>query len=62
LYVTSLPWIGFLAATTLLLFASFYLLGERKHVLNIIVSASCSAGIYLLFGPLLGVPLEALPW
>ena len=62
LYAMLLPWIGFLAATTLLLFASFYLLGERKHIVNIIVSASCAAGIYLLFGPLLGVPLEALPW
>ncbi len=62
LYVTLLPWIGFLAATTLLLLASFYLLGERKHLLNIIISASCAAGIYVLFGPLLGVPLQALPW
>ncbi|MHB8909672.1 MAG: tripartite tricarboxylate transporter TctB family protein [Syntrophales bacterium] len=61
LYVILLPRLGFMLATTALLMACFYLLGERKHWLNFLIAAGCTVGTYLLFATLLGIQLSAFP-
>jgi putative tricarboxylic transport membrane protein len=62
LYVLTLPLLGFMIATTALLLACFYLLGERRHWLNFLIAAGCTVATYLLFATLLGIPLTAFPW
>ena len=61
LYVLALPLLGFMIATTALLLACFYLLGERRLWLNFLIAAGCTLATYLLFATLLGIPLEAFP-
>jgi putative tricarboxylic transport membrane protein len=61
LYVLALPWLGFMIATTALLMACFYLLGERRHWLNFLIAAGCALMTYLLFATLLGTQLVAFP-
>jgi len=61
LYVFALPLLGFLIATTALLMACFYLLGEQKHWLSFLVAAGCSVATYLIFATLLGIQLNAFP-
>jgi putative tricarboxylic transport membrane protein len=61
LYVLALPWLGFIIATTALLMACFYLLGERRHWLNLAIAAGCTLMTYLLFATLLGTQLVAFP-
>ncbi len=60
-YVLLLPYLGFLIATSTLLVAAFSLLGERRLWLNLVIAASCSLCIYLLFALALGIPIKALP-
>lgn len=60
-YVVALPILGFLIATTALLLACFYLLGERRLWLNFLVAAGCTLATYLLFATLLGIQLTAFP-
>lgn len=62
LYVVALPRLGFMIATTALLLACFYLLGERRLWLNFLIAASCTLATYLLFATLLGIQLMAFPW
>ncbi|MEI7671187.1 MAG: tripartite tricarboxylate transporter TctB family protein [Deltaproteobacteria bacterium] len=62
LYVVVLPLLGFMIATTALLLACFYLLGERRHWLNFLVAVGCTLATYLLFASLLGIQLTAFPW
>lgn len=61
LYVLALPLLGFMIATTALLMACFYLLGERRHWLNFLIAAGCTLATYLLFATLLGIQLTAFP-
>ncbi len=61
LYVLALPLLGFMIATTALLMACFYLLGERRHWLNFLIAAGCTLVTYLLFATLLGIQLTAFP-
>ncbi|MBU2053561.1 MAG: tripartite tricarboxylate transporter TctB family protein [Proteobacteria bacterium] len=60
-YVIALPFVGFLIATTALLMACFFLLGERRLWLNFLVAAGCTLATYLLFATLLGIQLTAFP-
>lgn len=60
-YVILLPYLGFLLATTALLMACFYLLGEPRHWLNFLIAAGCTFATYLLFAKGLGVALVAFP-
>ncbi|MCL5808702.1 MAG: tripartite tricarboxylate transporter TctB family protein [Deltaproteobacteria bacterium] len=60
-YVAALPILGFLIATTALLLACFYLLGERRLWLNLLVAAGCTLATYLLFATFLGIQLPAFP-
>jgi putative tricarboxylic transport membrane protein len=62
LYCVALPHLGFMIATTALLVASFYLLGERKHWLNVLIAVCCTVATYLLFATFLGIDLTAFPW
>lgn len=62
LYVLALPLLGFMIATTALLLACFYLLGERRLWLNFLIAAGCTLATYLLFATLLGIQLTAFPW
>ncbi len=61
LYVLALPLSGFMIATTALLLACFYLLGERRFWLNFLIAAGCTLATYLLFATLLGIRLTAFP-
>ena len=61
LYVFAMPIVGFMIATTVLLMACFFLLGERKHWLNFLVATGCTVATYLLFVTLLGIQLRAFP-
>lgn len=61
LYVFAMPMVGFIIATTALLMACFYLLGERKHWLNFVVATGCTVATYLLFVTLLGIQMSAFP-
>jgi hypothetical protein len=61
LYVEAMPLLGFLIPTTAFLMASFYLLGERNHWRNILISVCCAGATYLLFATALGVQIEAFP-
>jgi putative tricarboxylic transport membrane protein len=61
LYCVALPYLGFMISTVTLLIASFYLLGERKHWLNVLIAVCCTVATYLLFSTALGIELMALP-
>lgn len=61
LYVIAYPLMGFLISTTAQLLACFYLLGERRFWLNILIAAGCTLATYLLFAQALGIQLTALP-
>jgi len=61
LYVFAMPLLGFMIATTALLVACFYLLGERRHWLNFLIAVGCTLATYLLFATLLGIQLSAFP-
>lgn len=61
-YTVLLPLLGFVLATMFLLFASFYLVGERNLWLNLIVALGATAFIYLLFTGLLGIAIPLTPW
>jgi hypothetical protein len=61
LYVILLPALGFLVATSALLVASFYLLGERRLWVCLLIAVGCTLGVYLLFAQGLDIPLKALP-
>ncbi len=61
LYVILLPSLGFLMTTTALLLACFYLLGERRLWLNLLIAAGFTLATYLLFALALGIQLTAFP-
>ena len=61
LYVVLLPWLGFIVCTVGLMLTCFWLKGERKWWLNLIVAVGLTVGIYLLFATLLNVPLQVVP-
>lgn len=56
-YGYTLPWIGYLLGTFLFLSITSRLLGEKSWILNILLSAGVSLGIYGLFTRILGIPL-----
>lgn len=62
LYVFALPLLGFMITTVALLMACFYLLGERRYGLSVLIAAGFTVATYLLFATLLGIQLNAFPW
>lgn len=61
LYVIALPTLGFLISTTAMLLSCFYLLGERRLWLNLLIGAGFALAAYLLFAKALGIQLTAFP-
>jgi putative tricarboxylic transport membrane protein len=60
-YVIVLPPLGFLISTTTMLLSCFYLLGERRLWLNLLIAAGFALASYLLFAKGLGIQLTAFP-
>lgn len=61
-YMLLLERIGFLISSYLFLNASMVLLGSRRIFLNLIISAVCLAGIYLVFQTAFSVVLPNGTW
>ncbi len=57
LYAISLPWLGYLLATLLLVWMAALIMGERSFIKGLVVSAVFSAGIFFLFTRVLTIPL-----
>ena len=62
LYAVSLRPMGFLISTSVFLFASGFLLGERKFHILIPVSVVTAGIIWYLVQEILGIFLRPLPW
>ena len=62
LYMGLLERLGFLLSSYLFLVAGMALLGSRRWVLNLLVSAACLAGIYLVFRMAFSVVLPGGTW
>lgn len=56
-YGCSLEWMGYPLGTFLFLIIMARLLGERSWVINILLSAGLSIGVYLLFTNVMGLSL-----
>lgn len=61
LYVALLSRLGFMLCTTGLMLAFFWMRGERKWWLNIIIAIGFTVVIYMVFGKMLHVPLKLMP-
>jgi len=61
LYVILLPILGFILCTIGMMLTCFWLKGERKWWLNLVIAVGLTVGIYLLFSTLLNVPLQLMP-
>lgn len=59
LYMLGMEFIGFLLASYLFLALSMYLLGSRRVVLNLLISALVLAGIFIVFRTAFSVILPA---
>ncbi len=59
LYMLGMEYIGFLIASYLFLTASMYLLGSRRVVLNLFISAAVLAAIFIVFRTAFSVVLPA---
>lgn len=57
LYAISLPWLGYLLATFLLVWMAARIMGERSFIKGLVVSAVFSAAVFLLFTRVLTIPL-----
>jgi putative tricarboxylic transport membrane protein len=60
-YWASLPWLGYIVATSLFLLVGALSLGERVSVRPFAVSIGTAAALWVVFAFLLGVPLPGLP-
>ena len=61
MYILLLPKLGFVLCTVGLMLAFFWMKGERKWWLNLIIAISSAIVIYVLFGLMLNVPLKLMP-
>ena len=57
LYAISLPWLGYLLATFLLVWMAAILMGDRSFLRGLVISAVFSAGVFFLFTRVLTIPL-----
>jgi putative tricarboxylic transport membrane protein len=57
LYAISLPWMGYLLATILLVWMAALIMGERSFIQGLVISAVFSAGVFFLFTRILTIPL-----
>ena len=57
LYAISLPWLGYLPATFLLVWVAARIMGERSFIKGLVISGVFSTGVYLLFTKFLTIPL-----
>ena len=57
LYAISLPWLGYLLATLLLVWMAALIMGERSLIKGLVISALFSTGVFLLFTRVLTIPL-----
>ena len=57
LYAISLPWLGYLLATFLLVRMAALIMGERSFIRGLLISAAFSAGVFFLFTRVLTIPL-----
>ena len=57
IYMLALEWLGFVIASYLFLLGSMRVLGSRRWVLNVVVSALSLAAIYLIFQTVFAVVL-----
>jgi putative tricarboxylic transport membrane protein len=57
LYAMSLPWLGYLLATFLLVWMAAILMGDRSFLRGLVISAVFSAGVFFLFTRVLTIPL-----
>ncbi len=60
-YWMSLPWVGYVVATSLFLLAGTLSLGERVSLRPFAISIGVAASLWVVFVFLLGVPLPDLP-
>jgi len=60
-YWLSLPWLGYVVATSLFLVVGTLSLGERVSLRPFVVSIATAAALWVVFVFLLGVPLPDLP-
>jgi putative tricarboxylic transport membrane protein len=60
-YWLSLPWLGYVIATSLFLLAGTFSLGERLALRLVAVSVGTAAALWIVFVFLLGVPLPGPP-
>ena len=60
-YWLSLPWLGYVVATSLFLLAGTLSLGERVSLRPVVVSIATAAALWIVFVILLGVPLPDPP-
>ncbi|MGJ8453812.1 tripartite tricarboxylate transporter TctB family protein [Pseudothermotoga sp. U03pept] len=56
-YALLLDRIGFVYLTPVFLFASMYVFGMKRHLLNIIISITTTIAVYLVFAHVFKVPL-----
>lgn len=59
LYITLLEVIGFFVVTALFIMSMTYLLGYRRHLINVIVSITVPSCFWMIFTFLLKIPLPA---
>lgn len=57
LYALSLPWLGYVLATFLLVWIATLIMGDRSFIRGLVVSAVFSAGVFFLFTRVLTIPL-----
>jgi putative tricarboxylic transport membrane protein len=60
-YWVSLPWLGYVVATSVFLLVGTLSLGERVSLRPFVVSIATAAALWVVFVFLLGVPLPDLP-
>ena len=61
-YMLALEWAGFLLSSYVFLVVSMWLLGSRRFVLNLVVSALSLAAIYVVFQTAFSVVLPSGKW
>lgn len=56
-YAVSIPWLGFIVASTLVLLSTFYLAGERRWLLIIGLAVVLPLALYFFFLKVASVPI-----
>lgn len=57
IYISIIPWVGFFSSTALFMFALMHVLGAKGFLRKLAISVGSTAGIYVLFGLIIAVPL-----